>query len=419
MTTTTGQRSTEQSAEPERGGAGRRGTRLIRRLAGPVPGGHWLVVYGLFVIGFLYWHRYGKPWTGDALYYTAMTYQYAGHSLEESLRLTGQYFNDPDIGRLHYGFEDPVISPLIYPRVVYPALSVPFVMLIGGNGMYVVPTLSAIFVIWGLMRLLSRLFTTGIALAVTSVFVLTFAFQEFGVGLYTESPTLAFVVGVLLMLPLDGRRRFGLKEAVACSVLVVLVAFCRQSAPVLVAAVCGGWLWWMLRHRRVRGNPWHRPVAVLLPVGLAATLFLQWWAPYDAVDWFVRVNGEPDATTAFAHLPQIFWKLTLRDAAQYFVRDTAMLGIWAAGLIAVLVRPLSVRTGMLIGSLGPSILIATLNSKPSSFRYYVPMYPLLVLAAAGLLYHLLVRPSATAQPAPGPDDAEARPGQPSEHPVPA
>jgi hypothetical protein len=366
---------------------------LLLRLAGGIPGRYWLLLAGLFTIGNLYWHRYGRPWTGDSLYYTAMTFHYAGHDLDDAIRLTGEYFHDPNIDRLHYGFEDPVISPLIYPRVVYPALSVPFVLLMGGTGMYVVPLLSSLFVVWGLMRLLSRLFTKEIALAVTAVFIMTFAFLEFVNGLFTESPALAFLVAILMMLPL-GQRRFGVREAVACSILMVLITFCRQSGPVIVAAACCAWLWTVAQRRTFRDNPWTLPVAVLLPVGLASTLLIQWWAPYDALAWFVRVNHEPDTSTALKHFPQIFWKLIVADSRQYFVRDLGMLGIWCAGLISCLVRPRSVRTGLLLGSLAPSILLAVLNSTPSSFRYYLPMYPFLILAAAGLLYHLLVRPSA-------------------------
>ncbi len=371
---------------------GRRFRALLLRLAGGIPGRYWLTVAGVFTISYILWHLYGRPWTGDALYYTAMTFDFAGHDLDTAIKLTGEYFNDPKIDRLHYGFESPVISPLIYPRVVYPALSVPFVLLMGGTGMYVVPLLSSIFIVWGLMRLLTRLFTKEIALAVTVAFILTVAFLEFVTGLFTESPALAFTVAIIMMLPL-GDRRFGVREAVACSILMVLTTFSRQSGPVIVGAICCAWLWTLAQRRSFRGNPWTLPLAVLLPVGLVSTLVLQWWAPYDAVAWFVSVNKEPDTLTAIKHIPQIFWNLTLTDAKQYFVRDLCMFAIWCAGVISCFVRPTSVRTGLLLGSIAPSALLAVLNSKPSSFRYYLPMYPFLLLAAAGLLYHLLVRPA--------------------------
>ncbi|MBG0565202.1 hypothetical protein [Actinoplanes aureus] len=373
------------------GSVRRRVQTFARRLAGDVPGRYWLLLAGLFVLGYLYWHQWGKPWTGDSLYYTAMTFQYAGHDLNEAIRLTGEYFNDPKIDRLHYGFEDPVISPLIYPRVVYPALSVPFVMLMGGTGMYVVPLLSAMFIVWGLMRLMTRLFTKEIALAVTAVFILTHAYLEFMTGMFTEAPALAFTVAILMMLPLGGKR-FGVREAVACSVLLVLVTFSRQSGPVLVSAICFAWLWTLLRRRRFRENPWNLPVLVLLPVGLACTLVMQWWAPYDVLAWFVKVNNQPDTITAIKNMPEIFWKLTVADTKQYFVRDLGLFGIWCAALISVLARPKSVLTALLVGSLLPSMLLSVLNSTVSSFRYYLPMYPILVLAAAGLVHHLLVRP---------------------------
>lgn len=377
------------------GTTGRRGAGLVRRIAGDIPGRYWLVLAVVYAISYLYWHWVGKPWTGDSLYYTAMTYHYSGHNLDEAIRLTGVYFHDPAIDRLHYGFDNPTIAPLIYPRVVYPALSVPFVLLFGGAGMYVVPLLSSLFLAWGLMRLFTRLFTKEIALAVTALFVMTVAFLEYLTGLFTEAPAVAFTVGILMMLPIGGRR-FGWREAVGSSVLLVLITFCRQSGPVLLGAICCAWLWVVFQRRSLRGNPWTRPALVLVPVGIVSTLLLQWWAPYDALAWFVHVNHEPNTASAIKHIPRIFWHLTVTDAKGYFNHDLVMLIIWCVGLLSCLVRPQSVRSGLLIGSLLPSALLAVLNSKPSSFRYYLPMYPFLLLAFAGVLHHVLVRRRAAA-----------------------
>jgi hypothetical protein len=367
-------------------------------IGGAIPGRYWLVLAVLYTLAYLYYHWTGKPWTGDSLYYTAMSFDFAGHDLAEAIRLTGRYFHDPEIDRLRNAFDNPALAPLIYPRVVYPALSVPFVLLLGGTGMYVVPLLGSLFVVWGLMRLLTRLFGTAIALGVTGLFIVTVAFLEFVTGLFTESPAMAFTVAIVLMLPLGGRR-FGATAAVASAVLLVLITFCRQGGPVLIGAIGCAWLWTLVRRRSLRGNPWNLPLLVLAPVGIASSLVLQWWAPYDVLAWFVQVNGEPDMAGAVRHLPQIYWTLTVTDLRDYFGHDLAMFAIWCAGLISCLVLPLSVRTGLLLGALAPSALLAVLNSKPSSFRYYLPMYPFLVLAAAGLLHHLLVhRPAKNAEP---------------------
>ncbi|GAB1644513.1 hypothetical protein [Krasilnikovia sp. MM14-A1259] len=376
----------------------------LARLAGPVPARYWLLLAGLFLVLYTYWRYVGKPWTGDALYYTAMTFRYSGHGLEDAIRLTGEYFHDPNIQRLHRGFDNPVYAPLIYPRVVYPALSVPFVLLMGGSGMWVVPLLSALFVVWGLMRLLTRLFTAHVALAVTAFFMTTIPFLEFGTGLFTESPTLALVVGLMLLLPLGGRR-FGAKEAVVAAILVVAITFCRQVTPVVVVPICAAWLWTALGQRQVRRNPWNLPLAVIGPVGIAVTMFVRWWAPYDIIEWFVHINGEPDVRTAFRHFPRIAWHLIVADTRDTFVSDRGMLLLWCVGLIACLVRPLSVHTGLLLGALGPSIFIATLNSQPTSMRYYLPMTPFLILAAAGLLHLLLTRPHGAARHAGYPGEA--------------
>jgi hypothetical protein len=372
------------------------------RLAGPVPGRYWLLLAGIYLVCYVFWHAYQKPWTGDALYYTAMAFRYSGHDLHDAIRLTGEYFHEPNIERLNYGFTNPVIAPLIYPRVVYPGLSVPFVLLMGGTGMWVVPLLSSIFILWGMTRLLTRLFTAEIALTVMAVFILTTAFLEYLTGAFTEAPTVAFVVAILMMMPLGGRV-FTTRDGIICSVLIVLVTFSRQAAPVVVAAIMTAWLWEALGRRSLRGNPWTKPVLWLLPVGVVASLIQRWWAPYDVVAWFVRVNHEPSTRSAFSHFPEIAWHLMVKDATTYFGHDLGMLAIWSLGLLAIFIRPLSVRTGLLLGGLIPSIVLATLNSLPSSFRFFLPMYPFLILSAAGLLHFILVRPRAVdGGPVPGP-----------------
>ncbi len=363
---------------------------LLRRVGGPVPLRHWVTLAVVFTVSYVWWRWTTRMWTGDALYYTAMTYHYAGHSLQESIRLTGVYFHDPKIGRLHLGFDNPRVAPLIYPRVVYPAMSVPFVMLFGGAGMYVVPLLSAIFTAWGLTRLFARLFPAEVALAVAGLFLLSTAFRSYGAGLFTEAPTLAFVTALLLLLPIGGRR-FGPAAAAGCALLLVAITFCRQSAPVLVSAVCAACLWTAIRQRSLRGNPWTPAVLVLLPVGLAATAVLQWWAPYDVLWWYAHINHEPSVRVALHHLPRHFWHNTVADSRRYFKTDAAMMILWVGALVSCLTAFRSERTALFLGALVPSAVVTTLNGVPSSFRYYVPMYPILLLAAAGLVHQVAVR----------------------------
>ncbi len=370
---------------------------LLRRAGRPVPLRHWVTLAVVFTVSYVWWRWTTPMWTGDALYYTAMTYHYAGHSLEESIRLTGVYFHDPKIERLHLGFDNPRVAPLIYPRVVYPAMSVPFVMLIGGAGMYVVPLLSAIFTAWGLTRLLTRLFRAEIALAVVGLFLLSTAFRTFGAGLFTEAPTLAFVTALLLLLPIGGRR-FGPAAAAACALLLVAITFCRQSAPVLVSAVCAAWVWTVVRRRSLRRNPWTPVVLVLLPVGLAATAVLQWWAPYDVLWWYAHINHEPSVRVALHHLPQHFWHNTVADSRRYLKTDAAIMILWLGALVSCLTAFRSERTALFLGALGPSAVLTTLNGVPSEFRYYVPMYPILLLAAAGLLHQVTARRAAVPPP---------------------
>jgi hypothetical protein len=368
--------------------------RTISRIAGPVPTRHWIFISAAFLIAYVFWRWAKHPWDGDSLYYTAMTYRYAGYGLEDAIHQTGLYFGEPDIGRLHYGFTDPVIGPLIYPRVVLPALSLPFVLLFGGSGMWVVPFLSGAFVVWGLTRLLTRLFDASIAVVGTLAFVCTASFLEFGTGLYTEAPALAFAVALLLLLPMGERGpdwSFGWKAGLGAAACIVLISFSRQAGPILVSAICGAWLWTTVRQRAFRRNPWTKPVLYTLPAGLISTAVLQWWAPYDIMAWFVKINNEPNTAAALRDFFPIAWRDLASDAYGYFPHDLIMLAIWLLALAGCVYLARSPLTGMMVGGLVPSLILSTLNSVPSSFRYYVPMYPIMVVMAVTMACSVFAR----------------------------
>lgn len=360
-------------------GARHRSARAWRAFAGEVPGRYWALLAALFAAGYVYYHATHRGYTGDGLYYAAMAMMRAGHPYWDALHAVGGYFHDPNIFRLDYGFFDPQFNPLIKPRVMYPVLSVPFVWMFGVGGMWAVPVLAALYTLWGNTRLIARLYSPRIAFAVLIPFLTTIAWWEFGTGVYTEPLAIAFMTCLLRNLPLG--RAVGPRQHCVVALMLVALSLTRQMTMVPMAMLVAPYLWSVLRARRAR-TAWLVPAAVGALVGGLALLLLMVWAPYDALDGFLRNTHSKTLGLAVRHLPSIAWRLLRGESASYLRADLPMVLLWVAAIASCVARWRGYVAALFIGAAGSSVVFAVLNGVPGSLRYFVPMYPVLLLMVA-------------------------------------
>lgn len=367
--------------------------RVWDRTRGGIPGGYWVLIMGIFLFQYAYWHHYARMWDGDSLYYLAMALKFAGHSTDDAIRLTGIFFHQQaTIGRIRggltgqHGLPGASMYYMIEPRFVLPLASAPFIALFGTSGIWVVPFLCSIAFVYALMRLVSRLFSPEIALLVTGAYLLTEAFFFFQSGILTEGPATLCVVLLLLNLPLG--RTVTWKNDVIVVFLLVLLTFTRQAGPVPVAAIFFAWLWTAVRLRSWR-NEWTGITVVSLVACFLLQVLTMVLFPYNALRNFSEVNHLGSTSYAEHHLwqtvskfPHIAWNLLQEDLRDYFVSDNAMRVLWVLALVGLVLRVRTIYGAMFLGALIPSVVLWFLNSTMSEFRYYLPMYPMLLLLVA-------------------------------------
>jgi hypothetical protein len=360
-------------------GARRRSGRVWRAFAGEVPARYWALLAALFAGGYVYYHATHRGYTGDGLYYAAMAMMRAGHPYWDALHAVGGYFHDRAIFRLDYGFFDPQFNPLIKPRVLYPILSVPFVWIFGVGGMWAVPVFAALYTLWVATRLIARLYSPRVALVVVIPFLTTIAWWEFGTGVYTEPLAIAFMTCLLRNVPLG--RTVGVRQHCVVALMLVALSLTRQMTVVPMAMLVAPFLWSVLRERRLR-TPWLTPAAIGVLVGGLALFLLLVWAPYDALDAFLRNTHTKTLGLAVRHLPSIAWRLLRAESASYLRADLPMVLLWVAAIASCVARWRTPVAALFIGAAGSSVVFAVLNGVAGSLRYFFPMYPVLLLMVA-------------------------------------
>jgi hypothetical protein len=390
----------------------------LRRAAGGMPLVGWFVLGVVFTIEYYYQHRYNSMWDGDSLFYSIYALQYAGHSMTDAMTITGNYFHQQAVvsqmGPSLTG--KPVNAPgwtlyfMVKPRFVYPVLAVPFIWVFGLKGIWGASLLCSVLFVYGFVRLSTRLFGAEVALAVTFLYLLTSAFWHFQSGLLTEGPAVAEAMFILINLPI--KRTVTRKNHIWVAVLLVALTFTRQATIIPGGAIVFAWLWtWRSSVRaakagtaagaddgaaRVGGrswqNEWTTPALISVAITLAMQLTVSALWPYNPLRSFSEVNHlgttsyvEHHLGATLAKLPHIAWHLLYLDLTHEFNWDGAMRMLWVLALLGVALRARTIYGALFIGGAIPGALLWFLNSTMSEFRYFLPMYPMLLLMVAELL----------------------------------
>jgi hypothetical protein len=239
------------------------------------------------------------------------------------------------------------------------------------------------------MRLLTRLFGAQLALAMLVLYQIAYAFWFFQTGLYTESLAALLIVLIVTRLPLE--RETSRTDLICIGVLLLVLAFTRQTVPVPVAAIVFAYLWTAVHTKRWgKANLWYRPALVagcvgVLAVGLVTVLF-----PFNELRHYSEVNHLGNTAYVEAHLGQTLGKvpglvvaLFAREFRGAFAGDHGLQVLWlltAAGIVA------RFRTGyaaMVVGSALACAFLSILDATGrTSLRYFVPMYPMALMLVA-------------------------------------
>lgn len=341
--------------------------------------------------------RWGSLYPADSRYYVTMALRDMGMSPAEAL--TGQLkVTGWPAESWYFSSSDPVWR-MVQPRMLYPLLSVPFVWMFGAPvGMAVVPTLSMAVAMLAGARLVQRLYGPFAALAAAGVFAATGVSTWLSMAI-TDPLAIALVALILLRLPL--RRRTSRRDLVWLALYAALLCTTRQVAPMTVGLVGGGWLWTSMfgpagppgpagrpgRLARLR-NEWLAPAAVVAGISVAGQEAFSLAYPYDVTQQFLYASDQTTLFRALLKLPSTAWSLAQAEVLNMVQNDRYLLFLMAVPFVYVVLRFRDVTTGLFLGGLAGTAVLAVANGVPSGMRYESVLAPVAVLLVGALAHDL-------------------------------
>jgi hypothetical protein len=351
----------------------------------------WLVIAFGRVVFHHFGTPFGNPFVPDGQFYTFMALDWSGLTdAEAAERVTAFYRPQYDgIGTTRFFVEQShQIWLLVKPRVVYPLLSVPFVAAFGINGMLVVPWLASLFTLLVVAVLAARFTGRAAALAVVALLLAGRFLPWWFTANLTDTVVMGVTAAVLLLLLWNPQARWSWRRLALLAALVLIGCFVRQSGPVWVAAVGGGYLWALLRTRRL-DNTWLAPAAVTTVVAAAATVFIMRWAPFPLSAQMTTASGHSTFGDAVLNYPGTYWRVL---STEFFVaplrEDPGLFLLVVLAVVGAIAGRRSPWAVVLLTMVAGTVAVAALNGSVTNFRYLLPVVPVLAIAAAAGMHRI-------------------------------
>ena len=223
----------------------------------------------------------GFPWrNGDHMYYVSSGLQFAGVGYKDSLELTKLRFPDyPFPGRnLDYGYTDPTIAPMIFPRVTLP-IAIGLTYSIFGISFVWIPSMIA-----GLLSLLLIYRWTKREWGATAGYfsiisgIGSVLFVKYGTGLFIESFVILIMSALLFALPFSTDRKPQKFAGITTGLLLAVLALTRQIPQLPILILLFGSIVATLSNRSLL-NDWTRISIKALPVTWLSYTLVSQWAP--------------------------------------------------------------------------------------------------------------------------------------------
>lgn len=341
----------------------------------------WVALGGVFgLMTFISW-RESDGFVPDSRYYVARAYHFAGSSQDEAAAIV-KVFTDQR-GWSPLDATTLFTWDLVEPRIVYPLLSAPFVWLFGVRGMYVIPVLSMAFLILGMFAFASRRYGARAAFLSCLLVSVSFYMMWFGTAMLTEGLSAALGAAILMTTPLHAER--GRRALILCGVLIVALAFTRQAAVLPAGGIAGAWIGSVIAERRLR-TPWAPFAAVSVGLAVGVQLLQSWiWPSFSVFTYYKQKTGTTELGEAVNAAPDVLWNIIVSDYNNYVDRDRPLLILLALALVASVALIKRAESHLFLGALGAAIVLNTLNTVPTGFRYAMPILAFVMVVVAAFI----------------------------------
>jgi hypothetical protein len=363
------------------------------------------VVVSTFAVTYGSVATYKPLFAPDSSYYAAMSMRFGGSGKQEAVRqviemrhLSGWPTPSTLVDRLFsWG--------LVQPRVVYPALSMPFVKIWGIEGLAVVPALALAALIGVLTWMLYRRSGRLAALATVVLIMCSPRIMFYGAAMLTES--LSALWGALtLWAAWQYQRRHDWRPVAWMIALTVVSGFTRQATLIPAGAFVTAWLVAVLLRRRP--NTWGVPALAVGVTSVAVQLIQSLIFPsFSQLAQFELKTGAHSLGGALWNSPKLAARILQHDLVLIAQTDFALLVLITLSTVSMVIFWRRAESHLLLGAFLGITLYNVTNGTPTGFRYAMPGLVFYAVSAA-LLIGLAGR-GRESVPVPGtPTDASQR-----------
>jgi hypothetical protein len=377
----------------------------------------WLlatVVASTFVVNYVSIVRIKPLFSPDSSFYAAMALWFGGTSKQEAIRQV-------IVMRHSQGWSTPQLTidrmfgwGLVQPRVVLPALSVPFVKIWGIEGLAVVPGLAMAALIGVLTWLLVRRWGWVAAAATVVLIMGSWRIMFYGSAMLTDS--LSALWGALILVAAwHYQRHRGWRPVVWMVVLTVISGFTRQATLVPAGAFVIAWLAALLLRRRPNG--WGVPALAVTVTSVAIQLLQNRLFPtfsqFAQVNQFEANTGAHSLLGAMLGAPKLAWNIAIHDLGNFAGGDHPLLVFVMLSGLSMVIFWRRAESHLLLGAIMGIALYNVATGSPTAFRYAMPGLAFFAVSVALLISRVDPRPVlAPVDPSPDPLPEASR------HPLP-
>lgn len=376
------------------------------------------VVVSTFVATYSSIVRFRPLFAPDSSYYGAMALWFGGESQQEAVRqvverrLQSDWSTPPLLIERLFGWG------LVQPRVVLPALSVPFVKIWGVDGLVVVPALALAAFIGVLTWMLARRWGRLPAVATVVLVMCSWRIMFYGAAMLTES--LSALWGALILVAAwQYQRRGGWPPVAGMVLLTVLSGFTRQASLIPAAAFLAAWLLGVLL--RSRPNGWGVPALAVTATSLAVQLLQNRLFPtfsqLDQVNQFQANTKTGSFGGALGGAPRLAAHIVRHDLHTIAQSDLALFVLITLATLSVIVFWRRSESHLLLGALAGIAVYNVATGTPVAFRYAMPGLVFFATSVALLIARVDLRHERPAQERPpaGYSQAEERDSGQADH----
>lgn len=358
--------------------------------------GHWTqarsawllatVVASTFVVNYVSIVRIKPLFAPDSSFYAAMALWFGGTSQPEAIRQVVAMRHSQGWSTPQLTIERMFGWGLVQPRVVLPALSVPFVKIWGINGLAVVPGLAMVALTGVLTWLLVRRWGWVAAAATVVLILSSWRIVFYGSAMLTDS--LSALWGALILVAAwHYQRHRGWPPVAWMVVLTVISGFTRQATLVPAGAFVIAWLAALLLRRRPNG--WGVPALAVTVTSVAIQLLQNRLFP--TFSQFAQVNQFEANTRAHSLFgamlgaPKLAWNIAIHDLGNFAGSDHPLLVFVMLSGLSMVIFWRRAESHLLLGALMGIGLYNVATGSPTAFRYAMPGLAFFAVSVALLI----------------------------------